>query len=263
MNELDQTTSLLFKAIAERLASPGGANALMADSYCLGDWLHGPFRLEHNPDALHFFRSYPEAADLFARFVKGVEYNNLGDLTRFYALLQNVSNLDNRKIAGDFAELGVYKGSSAAVLAHYAARQNRQLFLFDTFSGFDRKDITGIESHRQPMFSDVDLTCVKQQIWHEDICHYCAGYFPDSIPPELHDKKFAFVSLDCDLYQPMKAGLDFFIPKMSSGGLIFAHDYSSGYWPGCKQAIDESITAHNLSVVLLPDKSGSVVLVIH
>ncbi|MDR3086833.1 MAG: TylF/MycF family methyltransferase [Azoarcus sp.] len=262
MNDLDQTTSLLFKAIAERLAAPGGAEALMGNNYHLADWLRGPFRLEHNPDALCIFKSYPEAADLFARFVKGVEYNNLGDLTRFYALIQNISNLNTRKIVGDFAELGVYKGSSAAVLAHYAAQQNRQLFLFDTFSGFDYRDMTGIDGHRQTLFSDANLANVKQQVGHEDICHYCVGFFPDSIPADVHDRQFAFVSLDCDLYQPMKAGLEFFIPKMSPGGFIFAHDYSSGYWPGCKQAIDESVTAHNLSLVLLPDKSGTAILVI-
>jgi O-methyltransferase len=57
----------------------------------------------------------------------------------------------------------------------------------------------------------------------------------------------------------MKAGLAYFIPRLSPGGLIFAHDYSSGYFPGCAKAVDEYSAEHRLSVTLLPDKSGTAV----
>ena len=38
-------------------------------------------------------------------------------------------------------------------------------------------------------------------------------------------EKFAFVSLDTDLYKPTLAGLEFFWPRMSKGGFIFIHDF--------------------------------------
>jgi hypothetical protein len=38
------------------------------------------------------------------------------------------------------------------------------------------------------------------------------------------------------------------------------HDYSSGYFPGAKQAIDELVGTIPESLVLLPDKSGSAVI---
>ena len=48
------------------------------------------------------------------------------------------------------------------------------------------------------------------------MCLFKKGYFPES----AHgiDEKFAFVSLDLDLYKPTLEGLRFFYPKMIKGG---------------------------------------------
>jgi len=55
----------------------------------------------------------------------------------------------------------------------------------------------------------------------------------------------------------MKAGLEFFYPRMSRGGILMLHDYSSLFWDGAKKAIDESCNKNGEYVVLMPDKSGS------
>jgi O-methyltransferase len=55
----------------------------------------------------------------------------------------------------------------------------------------------------------------------------------------------------------MKAGLDFFYPRMPRGGLFLLHDYSSLCWPGAKQAVDEFCRATGENLLLMPDKSGS------
>ena len=39
------------------------------------------------------------------------------------------------------------------------------------------------------------------------------------------DMVFALVHLDCDLYAPMRAGLEFFYPKLVPGGFMIIHDY--------------------------------------
>ncbi|MDR1922004.1 MAG: TylF/MycF family methyltransferase [Candidatus Adiutrix sp.] len=224
------------------------------------DWLTAPFRLEYNPDSLWHFKAHPEAAALFKLFVKGQENNNSGDFSRFFSLLLNLKMLGRRNVPGDFAEVGVYKGNTAAILAYYAAKQQRKLYLFDTFKGFDDHNLAGVDAKISPAFQDADFNEVKKLVGHPEVCRYFIGLFPDSLPLEMADKKFAFVSLDCDLYQPMKAGLNFFFPRMASGGLLFLHDYSSGFWPGATQAVEEFIGEHSLSLVLLPDKSGTPVL---
>ena len=179
---------------------------------------------------------------------------------RFYSFVLNLEYIFKKEIPGDFAELGVYKGGTAVIFSEYAAQQNRMLYLFDTFSGFSQDDLTGMDGGMQKAFTDTDLASVKQLVGHEDRCVYFPGYFPDTLTAELDDSRFAFISLDCDLYKPTKSGLEFFYPRLSAGGMIFLHDYSSGYWPGCTQAIDEFVDANKLHLVLFPDKSGSAVL---
>ena len=46
------------------------------------------------------------------------------------------------------------------------------------------------------------------------------GYFPETTVG-LEDERFAFVSLDTDLYKPIYEGLKFFYPRLNPGGIIF------------------------------------------
>ena len=57
----------------------------------------------------------------------------------------NIKQVLDDRIAGDMAELGVYKGNSAALLAYYARMYHRVVLLFDTFEGFDRRDLVGVD----------------------------------------------------------------------------------------------------------------------
>jgi hypothetical protein len=92
---------------------------------------------------------------------------------------------------------------------------------------------------------------------HSSVCDFVKGYFPESIAEAHRKKQYAVVSLDCDLYEPMKAGLDFFYPLMPKGGLFLLHDYSCLHWLGSKKAIDEFCHTTQEHVILMPDKSGS------
>ena len=89
---------------------------------------------------------------------------------------------------------------------------------------------------------------------------FVKGHFPNSIPKDAEDRRYAFVSIDCDLYEPMKAALEFFYPRLSKGGTFFLHDYSSGLWAGATKAIDEFCQTTGENPVLLPDKSGTAVI---
>ena len=53
----------------------------------------------------------------------------------------------------------------------------------------------------------------------------------------ITDKKFSFVYLDVDLYQSTKDSLEFFYPRMNTGGVILSHDYQ---YPGVRQAFDDT-----------------------
>ncbi len=159
-----------------------------------------------------------------------------------------------RQVAGDFAELGVYKGATARLIHHYVPE--RTLHLFDTFSGFDRSQIEAASQAGQ--FSDTSVDAVMRKIAPRNqnvVIH--AGRFPDTVTPDLG--KFAFVHLDADLFDPILAGLEFFYPRVPAGGIIVVHDYNA--WPGARRAVDQFFAAKSEVPLPMPDKSGSAVIV--
>jgi hypothetical protein len=102
---------------------------------------HEQFYMAYRPDWDVEFLRYPEMERLSHKWILNNVENNAGDLPRFYALILNVRRILEDNVQGDMAELGVYRGNSAAVLAHYARAAGKTLLLFDTFTGFDRRDL--------------------------------------------------------------------------------------------------------------------------
>jgi hypothetical protein len=209
------------------------------------------------PDGL---RTFPDLTGLYRRWIRGNKTNNNGDAARFMALMLNVRQLEAEGIEGDFAELGVWKGNSAAILAHYAAQSGRRLFLFDTFSGFDQRDLEGVDEGHNRDFSDTSIEFVRETVGHPEVTTYLQGFFPDTVTDEVRERQFALVHIDCDLYQPMKAALAFFYPRMPRGGMLLLHDYSSGSWGGATRAVDEFYQATGEHISLWPDKSGTAMI---
>ena len=112
--------------------------------------------------------------------------------------------------------MGVFRGDFSRLINHYFP--DRKLYLFDTFEGFDKRDA---EVDRRENFSSatqdfaltsVDLVLSKME--HKDNCIIRKGWFPQTA--DGIDDTFCFVSLDCDLYQPLKSGLEFFSHLLSS-----------------------------------------------
>jgi hypothetical protein len=215
-----------------------------------------------HPDSHAEFREHGEYRELFARFSRRNRLNNGGDSTRLWFFILNIKQAMSEGVQGDFAELGVWRGNTAAVLSHYARLDGRTVHLFDTFEGFDPADIKGVDAGaRTQEFGNTSMETVRQIIgpgW--SACRVAAGHFPQSLAALHEVRQYAVVSIDCDLYEPMKAGLEFFYPRMPLGGTLLLHDYSSGHWRGAKQAIDEFCASTGELPVLMPDKSGSVVI---
>ena len=217
-----------------------------------------PFYLAYHPDSYFAFRAHPEFDELYPRFTAHNEVNNGGDSTRIWAFILNCKQVLAEDIQGDFAELGVWRGNTASILAKFAATANRKVLLFDTFEGFKENDLTGIDAQKEMDFNNTSIDLVGKVIGENNThCIYAKGFFPDSITNDHKSRQYAIVSLDCDLYAPTKAGLAFFYERMPKGGIFFLHDYSSLHWNGSKLAIDEFCKASGEHIILMPDKSGS------
>lgn len=164
-----------------------------------------------------------------------------------------------RQIPGALAELGVYQGDFASELNRMFPE--RTLYLFDTFSGFDGRDIEADRDGKRARpgdFSDTSVDLVLSKLEYPEQAVIKKGYFPDSLG-DFTDT-FALVSLDTDLYQPTYAGLGFFYPRLSPGGYIILDDYNSPQFPGAGQAVRDFCDQNGLSVVPLCDLHGTAIL---
>ncbi len=185
------------------------------------------------------------------------------DTTRRDMLILLLRSVLERGVEGELAELGVYRGSTAKLIHHYAPE--RALHLFDTFSGFTKadldreRDVTGAHV-ADSYFVNTNVEHVRKYIAPRNgNVWFHAGSFPASVPDEMRNRRFAFVQLDADLYAPIHEGLRFFYPRLSSGGVLVVHDYNA--WPGARKAVDEFFRDEPEIPLPMPDKSGSAVIV--
>lgn len=197
-----------------------------------------------------------------AQFVKGFVSGgvNESDMARFYFFCSVFDQIVKEDLRGDLAELGVYKGNTASLLATIARARGATAYLLDTFSGFDKKDIKGVDAGaREQAFSDTSLGAVRALVGEESV-KYIQGYFPETADQLPANGIYALVHIDCDLFAPIVSALEYFYPRMTPGGFLIVHDYSSLHWNGAEKAVDEFFSDKPEAVIALPDSAGSVVI---
>lgn len=143
---------------------------------------------------------------------------------------------------GCFVEVGVYQGGSASILYEIAEAQQRELHLFDTFSGTPFH-VPGLDKHKidaefaAPTTPDIIRAIMP---W----AHLHIGIYPDTHPPYLKD--VAFVHCDCDQYDSYKAVIERMWPLVVPHGAILFDDYP--YLAGAKKAVEETFTKSQLKL---------------
>lgn len=142
------------------------------------------------------------------------------------------------------AEAGVFQGDFAKYINQYF--WNRRLYLFDTFEGFDAKDIALEESNdysgaKTADYANTSQELVRQKMQYPEQCIFKEGYFPETA--QGVEGCFCFVNLDLDLYQPTLEGLQWFGERMVKGGVILIHDYFADNFRGVRHAVDKYMSA--------------------
>ena len=197
---------------------------------------------------------------LLEKIIPGfVSHGNASDMARFFFFCLAFDQIRKESVPGDIAELGVYRGNTASVLASFARTLDRTAFFLDTFEGFDASDLSGVDSNERKKFVDTSLEAVRAFVGDES-SQYIKGHFPGTTKQLPADAVYCLVHIDCDLYAPITSGLEYFYPRMAPGGFLVVHDYSSLSWAGSERAVDEFFADKAEPVVALPDGGGSVVI---
>lgn len=134
-------------------------------------------------------------------------------------------------VPGAVAEIGVYRGGSAELLAR--ALPDRELHLFDTFEGLPKPGpLDGPHCKRGRFDAPAAevLRRVPRAIIHQGRVHSASTHIP-RIP-------YAFVHVDVDLFVSTFDVLMQFYPLMIRGGILFVDDYGGEPTPGATKAVD-------------------------
>lgn len=156
-------------------------------------------------------------------------------------------------VGGDLAECGAYTGATAYFLAlarDQAGMRSQQLFLFDSFEGLSEPGPRDGSFWHSGSLAAGEEICRRNLGMFEGV-HVMRGWIPTRFG-EVGDRQFCFVHLDVDLYQPSKDSLEFFYPRLRSGGILLCDDYGFTTCPGAKQAMDEFFADKLERIVHLP-----------
>ncbi|AEF86480.1 O-methyltransferase [Treponema primitia ZAS-2] len=115
---------------------------------------------------------------------------------------------------------------------------------------------SNFSKNSKKLFSNTSVNTVLKRMRYKNNCIIKQGWFPETI--KNIEATFAFVSIDCDLYEPIYNGLKYFFPRLNKGGYIFVHEYTSSIYKGSREAVkiflSEEHTAH---LFPLTDQGGT------
>lgn len=187
---------------------------------------------------IHYFHSllftekmYEKYDPDFLRIITEIGDKRGFDYEEGYTLYSSVKAVNN--LSGEIAEVGVYQGSSAKLIAEI--KNNKNLYLFDTFEGLP--ETSKNDQVKSGWLSNTSLESVQKYLSKYDNLFFFKGIFPKTT--SSISNKFCFVHLDTDLYQSTLDALTFFWPRMVKGGRIISHDYNANDIGGVKKAFNE------------------------
>ncbi|HVX49085.1 MAG TPA: TylF/MycF/NovP-related O-methyltransferase [Chitinophagaceae bacterium] len=182
------------------------------------------------------------------------------DYVRLSTLEMVSSQIKEQNIPGSIAEVGVFRGDFAKFINQYFP--DRTFYLFDTFEGFDDRDIATEKnnafSEGDQDFSNTSVEIVLKKMPNPGVCLPKKGYFPETAK-DINDR-FVFVSLDTDLFAPIYEGLNFFYPRLVKGGYIFVHDFNNDAYKGARKAVEQFCAEQHVGYVPIPDICGTCII---
>lgn len=150
-------------------------------------------------------------------------------------------------LPGDYAEVGIYYGSTAKVICD--AKGDKPLHLCDTFEGLPEPKGDDAKVEKKGNFA-CGLESIQKYLAGVPNITYHKGFCPHSIRGVLDDHKFALVHLDVDLYDSTLECLEYFWPRLVPGGVVLSHDYS--ILAGVRRAFTEFTQNTRERVIELP-----------
>jgi O-methyltransferase len=153
-------------------------------------------------------------------------------------------------LPGDTAECGAYQGAASWLICDKFKDTDKTHFVFDSCEGLSAPSPVDGD-----YWSEGDL-CSGEEVLRERLSAFprarvCKGWIPDGFH-EAAARRFCFVHIDVDLYQPTLDSIEFFYPRMVPGGIILSDDYGFTTCPGARRAFDAYMSDKPEKIVHVP-----------
>jgi hypothetical protein len=210
------------------------------------------------------FTSCPDAVEVkLENFPKYVRRQHLKRFLAMYEIFKLVL-----PVKGSIVECGVFKGFGVMSWAKLSAmlepeNLTRRVYAFDTFAGFPSVDAKDANRLADPavgsLFADSyeELQSLIAEydrdrfLGHIDKVHLVKGDVTQTIGPFLAEHPHLVVSLlflDVDLYEPTRAALRQFVPRMPKGAVLAFDELDNPMWPGETLAVLEELGIGRLAL---------------
>jgi len=221
------------------------------------------------------FKEFPHDFTLQEREIwRSVEHYTMTSKERVVSLIRAVQYLERYRIPGAFVECGVWRGGSMMAVARTLLANgsiDRELFLFDTFSGMPEAadadmDLFGrsgtallAELRKLPpegqaennIVAHCPIEAVRANListgYPRDKLHFIEGAVESTIP-RYAPERIGLLRLDTDWYESTRHELVHLFPRLSSHGILVIDDY--GHWRGARLAVDEFFEQNRETIFL-------------
>jgi hypothetical protein len=185
-------------------------------------------------------------------------------LKRFLAMYEVFKRV--LPVKGSVVECGVLHGfgvMSWAKLSTILEPENltRRIYGFDTFAGFPSVSDNDESTFAKTRVGDLSASSYDELL--ELIAEYDRDRFLGNIPKvelvkgDIVQTAPAFVEthphlvvsllfIDCDLFEPTRAALQAFVPRMPKGAILAFDELDNPLWPGETRAVLDSMGLQNL-----------------
>lgn len=171
-------------------------------------------------------------------------------------------------VKGSVVECGVFRGFGLMTWAHLSAvleptNLTRRIYGFDSFAGFpavsEQDANTSKTAERGELRADsyeelsrlIEIYDQDRFLGHINKVHLIKGDVVDTVPRFVQEHSHLVVSLlflDVDLYEPTKAALQHFVPRMPKGAIIAFDQLDNPIWPGEARAVLDTVGIRDLAL---------------
>lgn len=164
-----------------------------------------------------------------------------------------------KRLTGAFVECGVSTGFLSSAIMQFLDWNSlgKEFYLFDTFSGLDKRYISDAEKKdgRLGWYADLSYEKVKENFSEFKNVYLVQGAVPDTLAA-VEIAQVCYLSLDMNCTVPEIAAADFFWNKIVGGGMILMDDYAYSGYEEQNKAFNQFAREKGVEILSLPTGQG-------